>query len=159
MGLSRIKIYQVENALDGKKVLDIQETLAKQLHENFRSACKAMGVPKGSHCHDHGFAECGEHKKKYFRKRAQLLLQRAENENPQTLGEAEQNAQALIFKEIVEKKELLCVQEVSAPGWSGLKCDHSKEMHDPKTGKCLGFLEFGWGDHKCDCKKFKIEEN
>jgi hypothetical protein len=54
--------------------------------------------------------------------------------------------------------ENLCIQEVSAPGWSGLTCDHPEELHDPKTGKCRGFLEFGWGDHPCDCTAYKSEE-
>lgn len=101
MGISKLKIRQVENALDGKEVVDIQETLAKQLHENFRSACKAMRVPKGPHTHDHAFSECGNDKKKYFRKRAKLLLLRTEDEYPPNLMTAAEKFQALIVKETI----------------------------------------------------------
>lgn len=76
---------------------EIVELLAKQLHENFRAACKAMEVPEGPYAHDHGWRDCGTRRKQYFMKRARLLLKRATNDNPQTLGEAEQNFQALIF--------------------------------------------------------------
>lgn len=76
---------------------EIVELLAKQIHENFRAACKALEVPRGPHAHDHGFCDCGNLKKEYFRKRARLMLVRARCINPETLGEAEQNLQALVF--------------------------------------------------------------
>jgi hypothetical protein len=76
--------------------LPVAELLAKQLHEDFRAACKAMKVPKGPHAHDHGFGDCGNRKAAYFRKRALLLLERSQNANPETLGQAEQNFQALV---------------------------------------------------------------
>lgn len=78
-------------------VEEIQELLAKSLHENFRAACKAMNVPPGPYAHDHGYCDCGNKKKEYFRKRARLMLQRANNEGPTTLGQAEESFQARIF--------------------------------------------------------------
>lgn len=78
-------------------VMLIEELLAKQLHENFRAACKSMKVPKGPHAHDHGWCDCGNLKKQYFRKRARLIMDRAGNPCPTTLGEAETNFQSLVF--------------------------------------------------------------
>jgi hypothetical protein len=75
----------------------IIEMIAKQLHENYRATCKAMGVPHSPPSHDHGYGDCGNRKKEYFRKRAYLLLKRAKNLTPETLGEAESNMQALVF--------------------------------------------------------------
>jgi hypothetical protein len=72
------------------------ELVAKQLHENFRAACKAMGV-KGAIAHDHGYCDCGSKKKQYFLKRARILMMRAGTLKPETLGEAEQALQANVF--------------------------------------------------------------
>jgi hypothetical protein len=51
-----------------------------------------------------------------------------------------------------------CIEEVPAPGWSGLTCGHSEEEHDPKTGKCSGVLEFGWGDYPCQCTGYRMDK-
>lgn len=72
------------------------ELVAKQLHENFRAACKAMGV-KGKIAHDHGYCDCGGKKKQYFLNRARILMMRAGTTEPKTLGEAEQALQANVF--------------------------------------------------------------
>lgn len=72
------------------------EMIAKQLHENYRAACKAMGVT-GPQAHDHGYVDCGTKKKQYFIKRAKILCMRMGTTNPTTLGEAEQALQALCF--------------------------------------------------------------
>lgn len=69
--------------------------LAKQLHENYRAACKAMGV-KGPEGHDHGYNDCGGRKQEYFIKRAYLMVKRAGQESV-TLGDAEQTLQASVF--------------------------------------------------------------
>ena len=75
---------------------DAIELFAKQLHENYRAACKAMGVT-GPEAHDHGYNDCGGLKQKYFIKRAKLLIASSKITNPQTLGEAEAAMQALCF--------------------------------------------------------------
>lgn len=77
--------------------IDVVELLAKQLHENFRAACKAMGIKHAPETHDHGYGDCGNKKKEYFRKRARLMLKRSMCFNPLNLGEAEQGFQARIF--------------------------------------------------------------
>ena len=74
-----------------------QEAVAKQLHENFRAACKAMGVPKGAYTHDHGWCDCGNRKRAYFRNRARILIERSKLKSPETLGQAEQALQALVY--------------------------------------------------------------
>jgi hypothetical protein len=70
--------------------------VAKQLHEDFRAACKSMGIT-GPNAHDHGFNDCGARKSIYFVKRARLLCKRSHCTKPETLGEAEQTLQAKVF--------------------------------------------------------------
>jgi hypothetical protein len=80
--------------------MTVQERLAIELHRQYRAAEKAMNRAKlvwrkGKQIpnpnlllHDHGWTACG--KQKYFRKRAALVIARAECKHPETLGEAEQ---------------------------------------------------------------------
>lgn len=53
-----------------------EEHLAIELHKLFRAAL-AANLGK-SRLHDHGWSLCGSKGKNYFRKRAKLLLQRAD---------------------------------------------------------------------------------
>lgn len=78
------------------EVTDIQDALARELHRQYRAAAKAMGI-KGPEAHDHGVRDCGAKKFKYFRKRAALLLKRSASLNPKTLGQAEENLNAMIL--------------------------------------------------------------
>lgn len=89
--------------LDMQMAACVIDIVAKQLHENFRAACKAMGVPKGPHAHDHGYNDCGNRKQEYFRKRARVLINRSMNKLPGCLGEAESNLQALVFLKRTER--------------------------------------------------------
>ena len=82
------------------------ELFAKQLHENYRATAKAMGIT-GPEGHDHGWVDCGTNRKKYFIKRAKLLIARSQIIDPKTLGEAESALQALCF-----------VRRASVMGWN-----------------------------------------
>lgn len=94
------------------KQLDVVETLAAQLHREYRAAEKAMnrkgtfakrlrrkGVEVKSanlSLHDHGWSACS--KQQYFLNRAKLVLSRAGNNDALTLGEAEEALQAQVLK-------------------------------------------------------------
>lgn len=80
--------------------MDVVENLAMELHRQYRAADKALGDAR----HDHGWRSCAD--KKYFRNRARLVIARATCTDPQTLGQAEENLNALVLKRrlIVEGK-------------------------------------------------------
>ncbi len=92
------------------------EMLATELHRQYRAAEKAMNRAKklwrgGKQIsnpnlllHDHGWASCGQ--RKYFHRRAELIIKRSSCVNPSTLGEAEEALSAAVLKRrlIVEGK-------------------------------------------------------
>jgi hypothetical protein len=92
------------------------ELLAAELHRQYRAAEKAMNRAKTIYragkripnpnllLHDHGWLSCG--KRRYFQRRAELVMRRAACAAPQTLGEAEQALQAAVLERrlIVEGK-------------------------------------------------------
>jgi hypothetical protein len=79
-----------------KESKNVSELLAQELHRQYRATAKAMGV-KGPEAHDHGVRDCGTIKFNYFIKRANLIIKRASCNNPKTLGQAEENLNALIL--------------------------------------------------------------
>jgi hypothetical protein len=74
----------------------VTETLARELHRQYRAAAKAMGV-NGPAAHDHGPRDCGGKSFKYFWKRARLILKRASCNSPETLGQAEENLSSMVL--------------------------------------------------------------
>lgn len=74
----------------------VADQLARELHRQYRAAAKAMGV-KGAEAHDHGVRDCGQKKFNYFRKRAKILIKRANCTTPETWGQAEENLNALVL--------------------------------------------------------------
>jgi hypothetical protein len=97
---------------ESAKHREIVEILAVELHRNFRAAEKALNrraktvwrkgkeIPNPNLLlHDHGFGSCG--KQLYFRRRAELILARA-NDVPATLGEMEAQLASMILKRRIE---------------------------------------------------------
>jgi hypothetical protein len=66
---------------------DVPGILAEELHRQYRAAEKALR-PVHELSHDHGFGNCAN--KKYFYKRAKLIIKRSKLVNPQNLMEAEE---------------------------------------------------------------------
>lgn len=69
-----------------------ESILAEELHRQYRAADKAL---EGSNKHDHGWTACRN--KRYFTRRARLIIQRAAIRNPDTLGEAEVALQSTVL--------------------------------------------------------------
>ena len=81
------------------KTNPVVEMVAAQLHREYRAAEQAMmrrHNPEQKRLpHDHGWICCSS--KKYFLKRAAILIKRANVEAPQTLGETECALSALVL--------------------------------------------------------------
>ncbi len=86
--------------------LTTAELLARELHRQYRAAFKALhtgrnksgsiGAPKNCIAeHDHGWDACG--KQTYFLRRANLMVKRASDRAPSTLGQAEQCLDAALL--------------------------------------------------------------
>jgi hypothetical protein len=60
-----------------KNLVVFEERLAEELHKQYRATHAAMLRLSHSNMHDHGYSLCSKACKNYFRKRARLLLERA----------------------------------------------------------------------------------
>jgi hypothetical protein len=63
-----------------------EERLAMELHKFYRAASLAMRCVSKSKLHDHGWSLCGQKSKKYFLKRAKLMLKARTNLSCCSLG-------------------------------------------------------------------------
>ncbi len=88
--------------------LTTAELLARELHRQYRAAEKALNkaaktlwragvqLPNTNKLlHDHGWDACG--KQTYFLRRANLMVKRASDRTPATLGQAEQCLDAALL--------------------------------------------------------------
>ena len=74
--------------------MTVTERLAIELHRQYRAAEKSFRYGSDVQ-HDHGWAHCQS--RRYFQRRALLIIKRAKCTNPSTLGEAEQNLASLVL--------------------------------------------------------------
>jgi hypothetical protein len=109
--------------------LDLVETLAAELHRQYRAAEKSMNRGSGNRLlHDHGWSSCS--KQRYFRKRAELIIARSTCKDPRTLGEAEEALQAEVLRRRLIVAGKTCALE---------ECDEVFLSSDPRKLYCCQY--------------------
>lgn len=84
-----------------------EEQLAIELHKMYRASLLAVGKLSESKMHDHGWSLCSKRVQNYFRKRAKLMVKRAEAQfdGERCIAAIEDKLRAqLLFMGLIEDK-------------------------------------------------------